>query len=110
MRRRPSSSRALGKEPLVLFFTRGVSLRTWDARGILDREVALYRELVERGRAVSFVTYGDQTDLKYADRLDGVRVLVNERGLPLRAYGQLLPSASAGTSYSVSVTLPVAAL
>ena len=30
---------------LVLFFTRGLSLRVWDEIGILDREAALYRRM-----------------------------------------------------------------
>jgi hypothetical protein len=30
---------------LILFFMRGVSLRTWDEVGMFDREVALYRLL-----------------------------------------------------------------
>ena len=85
------SSRASRNEPLALFFTRGVSLGTWDERGILDRELAVYRELAARGRPVTFVTYGDAADLRYRERLGGIRVLANERGLPLRAYWQLLP-------------------
>ncbi len=49
---------------LILFFTRGVSLRNWDKWGTFDREVALYQRLQERGVQVSFVTYGDSKDLR----------------------------------------------
>ena len=49
-RRRSSSGRPTrAARP---FFTRGVSLSTWEERGILDREVALYRD----GRARAAVT------------------------------------------------------
>ena len=49
---------------LVLFFTRGISLRTWDMIGNLDREIALYHFLIDQGLNISFVTYGDSTDLE----------------------------------------------
>ena len=91
MQARRRSRASSPTDPLVLFFTRGVSLATWDERGIFDREAALYRTLRERGREVAFVTYGGRDELGYADRLDGIRVLANERGLPARAYNQLLP-------------------
>ena len=90
MRSRPASSTASTKGPLVLFFTRCVALSTWEERGILGREVALYREMAARGREVAFVTYGGASDLEYVPRLHGISVLPNERGLPLRAYGQLV--------------------
>lgn len=76
---------------LVLFFTRGVSLRQWDRLGIFEREVALYRRLRERGMDVTFVTYGGSDDERYARRLDGIRVCVNRWGLSKRIYGRLIP-------------------
>jgi hypothetical protein len=60
---------------LVLFFTRGVSLQTWDRVGMFDREVAIYRRLHDRGVQVSFITYGNRLDLNYADRIPGIRIL-----------------------------------
>ncbi|MBI5569079.1 MAG: glycosyltransferase family 4 protein [Desulfomonile tiedjei] len=75
---------------LTLFFTRGVSLRTWSMMGSLEREVALYKRLLEHGYAVSFVTYGDASDLGYASTLGGIRVLCNERSLPLERYEAML--------------------
>jgi glycosyltransferase involved in cell wall biosynthesis len=71
---------------LVLFFTRGVSLKTWDNIGMFEREVALYRRLQEHGVQVSFVTYGDAPDLTYADRLPGIRILCNRWGLSQKWY------------------------
>lgn len=76
---------------LVLFFTRGVSLKTWDEIGMFEREVALYRRLQEHGVQVSFVTYGDASDLGYADRLPGIRILCNRWGLSPERYERLLP-------------------
>ncbi|MBI4966313.1 MAG: glycosyltransferase family 4 protein [Desulfomonile tiedjei] len=75
---------------LVLFFTRGVSLGTWATVGMLAREVALYLHLVEHGFEVSFVTYGDGSDLDYADELGGIRILCNESGMALEDYERSL--------------------
>lgn len=71
---------------LVLFFTRGVSLRTWSMVGMLEREIALYLFLLDRGFRVSFVTYGHESDMGFASRLGGIRILCNEHGLPLEQY------------------------
>lgn len=76
---------------LVLFFTYGVSLQTWDQTGILEREVMLYRRLLEKDIQVSFVTYGFASDLAYANRLPGIQILCNQWKLPLRLYSRLIP-------------------
>ncbi|MEI8182010.1 MAG: glycosyltransferase family 4 protein [Desulfomonile sp.] len=71
---------------LVLFFTRGVSLQTWDIIGSLQRELAIYDYLVNRGYRISFVTYGDGNDLSYSRQLSGIEILCNEKRLPLESY------------------------
>ena len=71
---------------LVLFFTRGVSLRTWDEIGMFEREVALYRRLRPHLRGITFVTYGDMRDARYADRLDGIGVICNRLKVPGRRW------------------------
>lgn len=76
---------------LVLFFTRNISLHTWDKTGMFEREVALYRRLQEEGTQVSLVTYGSASDLAYADRLPGIQILCNRWGLPNRLYTRLIP-------------------
>ena len=67
---------------LALFFTYGVSLRTWADRGLIDREVEIYRLLRPHVGRLAFVTYGGVEDLSYADGLDGIEVLPNRWGLP----------------------------
>lgn len=76
---------------LVLFFTRGVSLRTWEQVGMFEREVAVYQRLQEQGIQVSFVTYGDASDLRYAGRIPGICILCNRWHLPRRYYERWLP-------------------
>jgi len=75
---------------LILFFTSGISLQTWESQGMFDREVALYRRLQARGVHVSFVTYGNADDLQFQDRLPGIDILCNRFGWPLRTYGRWL--------------------
>ena len=48
---------------LGLFFTRGVSLKTWDMVGNLDREIAVYLRMIKAGNQVTFFMYGDSGDL-----------------------------------------------
>jgi len=76
---------------LVLFFTSGMSLRRWDELGMFDREVALYQRLQRQGVEVTFVTYGDVRDHKYAARLPSIRICCNRWGLPSHIYERLIP-------------------
>lgn len=80
----------LGRIDLVLFFTRGVSLKTWDRIGLFEHEVALYYHLQTYGVQVAFITYGDASDLAYADRLPGIRILCNRWGLSRWWYVRLI--------------------
>ena len=81
---------ALANVHLVLFFTRGVSLKVWDDAGILEREVALYRALQPHLGGITFITYGDSSDLKYVRQLDGIRILCNCWGLSPWCYERWL--------------------
>ena len=47
---------------ITLFFTYGVSLKTWDEFGFLSREITYYHDLSKKGIKVQFLTYGDATD------------------------------------------------
>ncbi|MBU1614530.1 glycosyltransferase family 4 protein [bacterium] len=60
---------------LILFFTYGVSVKLWDETGLLDREILIYKKFIEDGHKVSFVTYGDQQDLNFQDKTEGIRVI-----------------------------------
>ena len=59
-----------------------MSLAGWDNIGILKREILLYTQLIGKGFQVSFITYGNSDDLKYSNRLSGIKVLCNKWGLP----------------------------
>jgi glycosyltransferase involved in cell wall biosynthesis len=79
----------LANARLVLFFTRGLSLRAWDQIGILEREAALYRRLAVALRRITFVTYGDH-DRPYASRLGGIGVQFNRWRMSATRYEQYL--------------------
>jgi len=57
---------------------------------MLDREIALYQEYVRNGWKISFITYGDRTDLQYGKKLKGIKILCNHWGLPQRIYRNYL--------------------
>jgi len=76
---------------LALFFSRGVSLKTWAKIGSLEREIALYLRLKEKGVRVSFVTYGGPSDLQYQEQLGEIKILNNKYNLPLQWYERMLP-------------------
>jgi glycosyltransferase involved in cell wall biosynthesis len=76
---------------LALFFTRNVSLQTWFRNGSLEREIALYLRLHEKGVEVSFVTYGDKKDRELAKELHGIRILCNNWNLSQNFYARLIP-------------------
>ncbi|MBF0423932.1 MAG: hypothetical protein HQL73_13175, partial [Magnetococcales bacterium] len=76
---------------LILFFTDGVSLSTWEKGGLFDREVALYLALRPHLRGITFVTYGDARDLDFAVRLGDIRIVCNRWRLNRRWYMRLLP-------------------
>jgi glycosyltransferase involved in cell wall biosynthesis len=79
------------KPNMVVFFTRGMSLEGWQQAGILDRELALYQELMDDLGALAFVTYGNGDDVRWARQLPRLEVLCNRWGLPSNLYSVLAP-------------------
>lgn len=59
---------------LLLTFTNQVSLKEWDKMGILDREVLLYKKFFQKGIQVTFLTYGDKSDLEYSEFLRDIDI------------------------------------
>lgn len=82
---------------LVVFFTHGVSLQTWDHVGMFDREVALYRRLLEKGYNISFVTYGGASEFEYKSRIPDINILCNKWHLPPMVYKRMIPYLHAST-------------
>lgn len=76
---------------VVLFMTRGMSLGRWDRLGMLERETALYRRLMEHGVRVGLVSDSYDDASRYRDRLPALEIRENRCRLPWKAYHHLVP-------------------
>tara|TARA_B100001540_G_scaffold174963_1_gene154593 strand:+ start:1824 stop:2948 length:1125 start_codon:yes stop_codon:yes gene_type:complete len=60
---------------IVYFFTYGYSIESWDSAGILDREIKIFRSLIEKHNLrFTFVTYGGESDYNF-DLGENIKVL-----------------------------------
>ena len=66
---------------LVLLMTRGMSLAAWDALGMFEREVAVYRRLRPSLDRLAIVSFGDRSEQAFSARLPGIDILCNDRDL-----------------------------
>ncbi len=71
---------------LAVFLSRRMSLRAWDRMGILDRELAIYRRLSQRGLQISLITYGGRSERRYQPLIPEIQIVHNAWGLPTRLY------------------------
>jgi glycosyltransferase involved in cell wall biosynthesis len=87
------SRSSLELEPvnIALFLPRGWSLDHWERVGLFDYSVGMYKELSRRGYGVTIVSYGDSSEARYVDRLDGIVIAYNRWGLSIPRYEKLLP-------------------
>lgn len=76
---------------LTLFFTRGVSLQTWTQVGNLDRELAVYKALVEKGWSIRLVTYGPDDAALSGELPDGFELLCPTKPMAPSRASALLP-------------------
>jgi len=68
-------TKTLADTTLTLFFTGGVSLRTWSEVGNLNRELELYKRLAQELKEVNMVTYGGKRDRIYTKNLGKINLL-----------------------------------
>lgn len=72
---------------LTVFLTANGSLATWQATGLLSRELALYQQLHEQfGVQVQLVSYGGRTEQDIIAGYPGLSVFCNQWGFPPRLY------------------------
>ena len=76
---------------LVLFLSRATPLQRWDKMGILEREIAIYKELSQRLGKISIVSSGDSRELAYQEMLGNIQVLYNRWRLSPNAYSIFAP-------------------
>jgi glycosyltransferase involved in cell wall biosynthesis len=89
----------LASTAMVLFFTRGMSVDGWRRAGILERELALYRELAKRLGSIAFLTYGGGADARH----DEFTVLANGWKLGSNIYSLAAPLLHARALRSATV-------
>ena len=60
---------------LLLAFTDNVSLQDWNKTGLINREISLYKRLLEKNVRIWFLTYGTVEDLKFSEILEDINVI-----------------------------------
>ena len=61
---------------LTLFFTYGVSLDIWAQKGLLNRELKIYEELIKKhDMQIQLLTYGNESDYQWVKDFKGLTVL-----------------------------------
>ncbi|MFN0134068.1 MAG: glycosyltransferase [Phycisphaerales bacterium] len=95
-------------DALVLVFSEGVGLRTWEEAGLLKREWSLYEMLRGSFGRIVLATQGGAEDVAIGARLGpNVSVVCNERGLSVNEYvesmGGAVVAALAGVAARVLV-------
>ena len=79
-------------ETLVLFFTCGISLKTWQCTGILEREIKPYNSLAQHFKKIYFITYGGKEELQFCGKLSGnIEILPKPKWLPVIIYQFFIP-------------------
>ncbi len=63
------------KKNIFVFFSFGVSLQTWRQQKILEREVEYYNKLKKNKYNLTFITYGDKTDLKFKNKIKNIEII-----------------------------------
>ncbi|HHE40732.1 MAG TPA: hypothetical protein ENL10_04445, partial [Candidatus Cloacimonetes bacterium] len=82
----------LKAKTLVLVLTAGMSLDAWHKGGMLTREIAIYNELARNLDKIYFLSYGDETELRYKELLaDNIEILFDKHGIGTLLYSFLAP-------------------
>lgn len=77
---------------LVLFLTAGMSLDKWAKGGMLTREIKIYNEIAIHFKKIYFLTYGDESELKYKKHLaDNIEILFNKNSMFTPMYSFFSP-------------------
>jgi len=63
------------KKKIALFFTYGVSLEIWKKKGMLERELKLYKELSKDFSVIYFITYGKE-DCNFEDEVSKYNIKI----------------------------------
>ena len=67
------------------------SLQVWEQKGILLRELQIYKELKKHGIHTTLITYGENSQKDFESVLGNIEVCYNNFKLPLRIYEKMIP-------------------
>ena len=82
----------LKNKKLALFFTIGVSLKSWNISGNLKREIKPYIFLSNYFGRIYFFTYGTKEEYKFKNELTGnIEILPRKTFLPVKIYQFFIP-------------------
>lgn len=82
----------LRNQTLTLFFTCGVSLKTWEGIGNLDREIKPYNELSKWFKKIYFITYGDKEEFNFQEKLaENIEILPKKSFFHSKIYQFFIP-------------------
>lgn len=80
------------EKTIALFFTRGISLVFWDKKGLLDREIELYKKLADHVKTIYLFSYGASSEKEYQKLFPNNVVIVPKvSGIPFFLYSFLIP-------------------
>ena len=88
-----------------VLLTESGNLRQWELSGTFDRQLAIYRDLQARGMRITIFSPGGRGELEFAPRLPGMRILVNNLGLPETTYTTRIHQIHARTLLSCDILL-----
>lgn len=92
---------------LVVLFTYGLSLKTWEESGLIARELQIYQKLAEQKKLkIHLLTYGDETDLKISSRYPELNVIPAYHWIPKSKNSLLRIIKSFYLFYSLRGVLP----
>ena len=63
------------KKKIFVFFSFGISLKTWHKQKILEREVSYYKKFQKEKYNLTFVTYGNKNDLKFKNYTKDIEII-----------------------------------
>tara|TARA_B100000686_G_scaffold160642_2_gene168306 strand:+ start:5378 stop:6514 length:1137 start_codon:yes stop_codon:yes gene_type:complete len=74
------------KSNLYLFLNPGETLKTWEDRGYLCREIKYYKKLKSVFPRVSWITYSKSEDSPIISNISSIKILSNKKNSPKKAY------------------------
>ncbi len=80
----------LNKTELVIVLPREASVQEYAVCGTLEREIAVYGQLVDELHGITIVSFAGRKDLRFRDVLGKIEVMANSNFLPVPLYMRMV--------------------